>query len=117
MILDLHTHSIKSDDGKAKVKNYCQWIRKRGLELDGFVLTEHRQFDDESDYRKLEDEYGIPIMKASEVETEVVAAGDLGRSRSDSVGLRIRPVDRVVVVGIAVEVLVQALEVLGDPIR
>jgi histidinol phosphatase-like PHP family hydrolase len=70
MILDLHTHSIKSDDGKAKVENYCQWIRKRGLELDGFVLTEHRQFDDESDYRKLEDEHGIPIMKASEVETD-----------------------------------------------
>ena len=70
MILDLHTHSIMSDDGKAKVANYCQWIRKRELELDGFVLTEHRQFDDESDYRKLEDEYGIAILKASEVETE-----------------------------------------------
>ena len=70
MILDLHTHSIMSDDGKAKVGNYCQWIRKRELELDGFVLTEHRQFDDESDYRKLEDEYGIAILKASEVETE-----------------------------------------------
>jgi predicted metal-dependent phosphoesterase TrpH len=70
MILDLHTHSIKSDDGKAKVENYCQWIRKRELELDGFVLTEHRQFDDESDYRKLEDEFGIPILKASEVETD-----------------------------------------------
>jgi histidinol phosphatase-like PHP family hydrolase len=70
MILDLHTHSIKSDDGKAKVENYCRWIRKRGLELDGFVLTEHRQFDEESDYRKLEDEHGIPIMKASEVETD-----------------------------------------------
>lgn len=70
MILDLHTHSIKSDDGKAKVENYCQWIRKRELELDGFVLTEHRQFDDESDYRELEDEFGIPILKASEVETD-----------------------------------------------
>jgi predicted metal-dependent phosphoesterase TrpH len=70
MILDLHTHSIKSDDGKAKVENYCRWIRKRDLELDGFVLTEHRQFDEESDYRKLEDEHGIPIMKASEVETD-----------------------------------------------
>ena len=50
MILDLHTHSIKSDDGRAKVQNYCQWIRTRELPIDGFVLTEHRQFDDESDY-------------------------------------------------------------------
>ena len=70
MILDLHSHSIKSDDGRAKVENYCQWIRKRELPIDGFVLSEHRQFDDESDYRKLEDEYGLLILKASEVETE-----------------------------------------------
>jgi len=70
MILDLHTHSIKSDDGRAKVENYCKWIRKKELHLDGFVLTEHRQFDDESDYRHLEDEYGLTILKASEVETD-----------------------------------------------
>jgi len=65
MILDLHNHSIMSDDGRAKVENYCQWIKKRELGLDGFVLTEHRQFDAVSDYRKLEDEYGILILKAS----------------------------------------------------
>ena len=70
MILDLHSHSIASDDGRAKVENYCQWIRKRSLPLDGFVLTEHRQFDDTSDYRALEDEFGLLILKASEVETE-----------------------------------------------
>ncbi len=70
MNLDLHSHSIKSDDGRAKVENYCEWIRKKELPLDGFVLTEHRQFDDESDYRNLEDEYGILILKASEVETD-----------------------------------------------
>ncbi len=70
MILDLHTHSIRSDDGRAKVENYCKWIRKKELPLDGFVLTEHRQFDHESDYRHLEDEYGLLILKASEVETD-----------------------------------------------
>ena len=70
MILDLHNHSIKSDDGRAKVENYCQWIRKRELSIDGFALSEHRQFDEGSDYRKLEDEYGLLILKASEVETE-----------------------------------------------
>ena len=70
MILDLHSHSIASDDGRAKVENYCQWIRKKALPLDGFVLTEHRQFDDASDYRALEDEFGLLILKASEVETE-----------------------------------------------
>jgi predicted metal-dependent phosphoesterase TrpH len=70
MILDLHSHSIVSDDGRAKVENYCQWIRRKGLPLDGFVLTEHRLFDDQSDYRALEDEFGLLILKASEVETD-----------------------------------------------
>jgi predicted metal-dependent phosphoesterase TrpH len=70
MILDLHNHSVRSDDGKARVENYCQWIRRRGLPLDGFVLTEHRQFDAESDYRALEDESGLLILKGSEVETD-----------------------------------------------
>jgi len=70
MILDLHSHSIASDDGRAKVENYCQWIERRKLPLDGLVLTEHRQFDDKSDYRDLEDRFGLLILKASEVETE-----------------------------------------------
>jgi predicted metal-dependent phosphoesterase TrpH len=70
MILDLHSHSIASDDGRAKVENYCQWIARKELLLDGFVLTEHRQFDDVSDYRSLEDRFGLLILKASEVETE-----------------------------------------------
>ncbi len=70
MNLDLHNHTIKSDDGRARADSYCQWIAKRGLELDGFVLTEHRQFDDASDYRKLEDEHGLLILKGSEIETD-----------------------------------------------
>jgi len=70
VILDLHTHSIKSDDGRAKVQNYCQWIRSRELPLDGFVLTEHRQFDLESDYSELAKSSGLTILKGAEVETE-----------------------------------------------
>jgi hypothetical protein len=70
VILDLHSHSVKSDDGRAQVVNYCQWIRKRELPIDGFVLTEHRQFDFDSDYSALAREHGLTILKASEVETE-----------------------------------------------
>ncbi len=70
MILDLHNHSVVSDDGRARVESYCQWIRKRELPLDGFVLTEHRQFDAASDYRALEDRFALRILKGSEVETE-----------------------------------------------
>ncbi len=69
MILDLHNHSIKSDDGRAKVENYCQWIRSKNLPLDGIVLTEHRQFDP-TDYSPLTKKYGILILEGSEVETE-----------------------------------------------
>jgi len=70
LILDLHAHSIKSDDGRAKVDNYCQWIRAREIPIDGFVLTEHRQFDLQSDYSELAKKFGITILKGSEVETE-----------------------------------------------
>ena len=70
MILDLHTHSIKSDDGRAKVRNYCQWIRTRDVPIDGFVLTEHRQFDFESDYSGLARDFDLVILKGAEVETE-----------------------------------------------
>ena len=70
MILDMHAHSIKSDDGRAKVENYCQWIKAKNIPIDGFVLTEHRQFDNESDYTELGKTNGITILKGSEVETE-----------------------------------------------
>lgn len=70
MILDLHTHSIKSDDGRAKVENYCQWIRSKDVPIDGFVLTEHRQHDFDSDYSALAEKNDLVILKGSEVETE-----------------------------------------------
>lgn len=72
MILDLHVHSKKSDDSRATVVGYLQWLlKKKGvLPIDGLVLTEHRQFDVDSDYRHLADEYGIRIFKGSEVETD-----------------------------------------------
>ena len=70
MILDLHAHSIKSDDGRAKVANYCQWIKAKNIPINGFVLTEHRQFDNESDYSDLAEKHGLTILKGAEVETE-----------------------------------------------
>ena len=100
MILDLHTHSIKSDDGRAKVQNYCQWIRAREIPIDGFVLTEHRQFDDESDYSSLASEFGLCILKGSEVETEyghvlVFGVTDVLQSAFDFTDIRL-PLQRVI---------------------
>jgi predicted metal-dependent phosphoesterase TrpH len=69
--LDLHTHSEASEDSRAPVEAYLNWIKLRRIErpLDGIVLTEHRQFNREADYRALEDKFGIMVLRASEVET------------------------------------------------
>ena len=67
MILDLHNHSIRSDDGKAKVENYCQWIRKRELGIDGFVLTEILDDDFEA---------ANPVTYIDTYEREPAASGE-----------------------------------------
>jgi predicted metal-dependent phosphoesterase TrpH len=71
-IIDLHVHSELSDDSRAPVEAYLKWIVRKREErpIEGLVLTEHRQFDSRSDYRPLEDKYGILILKGSEVETD-----------------------------------------------
>ena len=51
-------------------ENYCHRIKAKDIAIDGFVLTEHRQYDDESDYSDLARLTGITIFKGSEVETE-----------------------------------------------
>ena len=71
-ILDLHSHSEASEDSRAPVEAYLNWIRLRRQErpVDGIVLTEHRQFNRDGDYRALEDNYGTMILKATEAETD-----------------------------------------------
>lgn len=72
MILDLHTHSEASEDSRAPVETYLKWLARKHdvLPLDGIVLTEHRQWEPAKDYRRLEDEYGILILRGAEVETD-----------------------------------------------
>ncbi len=72
MIIDMHSHSIFSDDARATVEQYVKWIAKvvrKNHKLDAVVLTEHRGFDWKSDYSDLEEEYDIKIFKASELDT------------------------------------------------
>ena len=72
MYLDLHSHSVSSDDSRATVEQYVKWIqvlRKRGHTVDGIVLTEHRKIDYDKDYSQLADEYGVLILKGSELDT------------------------------------------------
>jgi predicted metal-dependent phosphoesterase TrpH len=71
-ILDLHSHSEASEDSRAPLEAYLNWLKLRRTErpVDGIVLTEHRQFNREADYRALEDKFGILVLKASEIETD-----------------------------------------------
>jgi predicted metal-dependent phosphoesterase TrpH len=70
--LDLHSHSEASEDSRAPLEAYLNWLKLRAAErpLDGIVLTEHRQFNANADYRALEDKFGTLVLKASEVETD-----------------------------------------------
>jgi predicted metal-dependent phosphoesterase TrpH len=72
MILDMHLHSEASDDSRAPVEAYLKLLQRKREErpLDGIVLTEHRQFDLNRDFRALEDQYGFLILNAAEVETD-----------------------------------------------
>ena len=72
MFLDLHCHSVSSDDSRATVEQYVKWVqvlRKRNYVVDGIVLTEHRKFDFDKDYSALAEQYGLLILKASELDT------------------------------------------------
>ena len=70
--LDLHCHSVASDDSRATVEQYLKFIqvlRKRGYTIDGIVLTEHRQFDFDADHSQLANEYGVLVLKGAELDT------------------------------------------------
>lgn len=72
MYVDMHCHSISSDDSRATVEGYLKWIhvlRHRGYALDAIVLTEHRKFDRDADYSTLGQQYGVTVLKGSELDT------------------------------------------------
>lgn len=72
MFLDLHSHSVSSDDSRATVEQYVKWVgvlRRKGYTIDGFVLTEHRQFDSDKDYSALASDNDVLILKGSELDT------------------------------------------------
>ena len=73
MYIDLHTHSDSSDDSRANVEQYVKWIgvlRRKGFQVDGFVLTEHRKFDFDKNYTNLAKENDVLILKGSELDTD-----------------------------------------------
>ncbi|MBI4233705.1 MAG: hypothetical protein HY686_04615 [Chloroflexi bacterium] len=72
MFIDMHSHSVSSDDARATVEQYLKWVqvlRGKGYQVDGMVLTEHRKFDQDADYSALAREYGVLVLKGSELDT------------------------------------------------
>ncbi len=72
MYVDMHCHSVSSDDSRATVEQYLKWVqvlRKRGYQVDAIVLTEHRKFDTDYDYSALSQQYGVLVLKGSELDT------------------------------------------------
>lgn len=73
MFVDMHCHSVSSDDSFATAEQYLKWIqvlRSRGYRLDAVVLTEHRKFDAEYDYSTLSQKYDVLVLKGSELDTK-----------------------------------------------
>ena len=102
MNLDLHCHSVSSDDSRATVEQYLKWIvslRKKGYKVDGIVLNEHRKFDIDLDYTDISDKYDVLVLKGSELDTrhghflvygvttEVLDKIDFGNVKMDSLEL------------------------------
>ena len=80
MYIDMHVHSKRSDDAGGTVEGYLKWInvlRKKGYQVDGIALTEHRGFDFEVDYTSLADQYDALVIKGAEIETDLGARSGL----------------------------------------
>jgi len=73
--LDLHVHSSGgSDDAGGTVEGYLKWVearRRLGYRIDGFVLTEHRNYDPSRDFSALAAKYGAVVLRGVEVETDI----------------------------------------------
>ena len=72
MYVDMHCHSVSSDDSRATAEQYLKWIqvlRKRRQQVDAIVLTEHRKFDTHQDYTALAEQYDVRVFRGSELDT------------------------------------------------
>ena len=100
MFVDMHCHSVSSDDSRATVEQYLKWIqvlRKRGHRVDAIVLTEHRKYDTDYDYAALSQDYAVLVLKGSELDTLyghflVYGVNDRLRKAFDFADVRLDPI-------------------------
>ena len=67
MILDMHVHTVASDDSTATITGYIDIILAyRHLHpFDGFVLTEHRSYTPGLDLQRYWDEFGVLVTRTT----------------------------------------------------
>lgn len=73
MILDMHVHTVASDDSTATIAGYIDLILayRRFHPFDGFILTEHRTYTPGLDLRKYWDEHGVLVLQGIEMDTNL----------------------------------------------
>ncbi len=73
MIIDMHVHTKLSGDSSATVEDYCRIIKRyrRYHPFVGIVLTEHRVYHPNEEYRKIAEEYEIVILQGIEVNSDL----------------------------------------------
>jgi predicted metal-dependent phosphoesterase TrpH len=73
VILDMHVHTVASDDSTATITGYIDLLLayRRVHPFDGFVLTEHRSYTPGLDLRRYWDEYGVLVLQGVEMDTNL----------------------------------------------
>jgi predicted metal-dependent phosphoesterase TrpH len=73
VILDMHVHTVASDDSTATIEGYIELILAyRDIHpFDGFVLTEHRTYTPGLDLQRYWDEYGVLVLQGVEMDTNL----------------------------------------------
>lgn len=73
MILDMHVHTVASDDSTATIEGYIDLILayRRLHAFDGFILTEHRTYTPGLNLQRYWDDYGVLVLQAIEMDTNL----------------------------------------------
>ena len=73
MILDMHVHTVASDDSTATIVGYIDLILayRQFHPFHGFVLTEHRTYTPGLELRHYWDDYGVRVLQGVEMDTNL----------------------------------------------
>jgi len=73
VILDMHVHTVASDDSTATITGYIDLMLayRQFHPFDGFVLTEHRTYTPGLELQQYWDEHGVRVFQGIEMDTNL----------------------------------------------